>query len=52
MSADLAFLDTLLRGLDDAVLDWAEVRIKRIKESRHPEKIARKTIIRKQEDLK
>ena len=49
MSTDLDFLDALLRGLDDASLDWAEVRIKRIKESRHPEKIARKTIIRKTE---
>lgn len=47
MSADLDFLDELLRGLDDAALDWAEIRIKRIKESRNLTIIARKTIIRK-----
>ncbi len=47
MSADLDFLDALLRGLDDSDLDWAEARIKRIKESRNPMIIVRKTIIRK-----
>lgn len=50
MSADLDFLDALLRGLDDASLEWAAIRIARILESRHPEIIARKTIIRKQEE--
>ena len=47
LSADLDFLDELLRGLDDAALDWAETRIRRIKASRNPTIIARKTIIRK-----
>jgi hypothetical protein len=50
MSADLDFLDALLRGLDDSALDWVVIRIGHIKESRHPEIIARKIIIRKQED--
>lgn len=50
MSADLDFLGELLQGLDDASLEWVAIRIQRILESRHPEKIARKTIIRKQED--
>ena len=47
MSADLDFLDAILRGLDDSDLDWAETRIKRIKESRNEPELKRKTIIRK-----
>ena len=50
LSADLDFLDELLRGLDNAALDWAEIRIQRIKAARKHTIIARKTIIRKQED--
>ena len=49
MSADLAFLDEIILGLDISDLEWLEIRIKRRKESMHPEKIVRKTIIRKLE---
>lgn len=48
MSADLEFLDVLIRGLDNSVLDWLEIRIRRIKESRNPQIISRRTIIRKE----
>ena len=47
---DRTFWDLLLQGLNISDLEWLEIRIKRRKESMHPEKIARKTIIRKQED--
>jgi hypothetical protein len=47
MSADLAFLEELLLGLDTSSLEWAKTRISRILESRKPEIIVRKTIIRK-----
>ena len=50
MSADLDFLDELLRGLDDSALDWVEVRILRIKAARGASIITRKTIIRKMGD--
>ena len=46
---DTAFWDELLQGLNASDLDWLEIRIKRRKESMHPEKIVRKTIIRKLE---
>jgi hypothetical protein len=46
MSADLDFLDELLRGLDDSALDWVEARVRRIRESRKI--VMRKTIIRKE----
>ena len=49
MSADLAFLEEIILGLDLSDLEWLEIRIKRRKESMHPEKIVRKTIIRKLE---
>lgn len=51
MSADLDFLDELFHGLSLSEIDWAIARLNRIKAAMHPEKIARKTIIRKQEDL-
>jgi hypothetical protein len=41
MGGDELMADTAL-GLDDAALDWAEIRIKRIKESRNPTIIIRK----------
>ena len=47
MSADLDFLDELLRGLDESALDWAEARIRRIKAARKSSIITRKTIISK-----
>jgi hypothetical protein len=47
MSADLDFLTELLQGLDTATPEWAKMRICRILESRKPEIIVRKTIIRK-----
>ncbi len=50
MSADLDFLDELLRGLDDSALDWVEARVRRIRESRKVAIIARKTIISKMGD--
>jgi len=50
MSADLDFLDELFHGLSLSEIDWAIARLNRIKAAIHPEKIARKTIIRKQED--
>jgi hypothetical protein len=43
---DLHFWDELLQGLSAADLDWLEARIKRRKESMHPERIERKAIIR------
>ena len=49
MSADLAFLDEIILGLDISDLEWLEIRIKRRKESMNPKIIARKTIIRKLE---
>lgn len=48
MSADLEFLDVLVRGLDNSVLDWLEIRIRRIKETRNPQIVMRRTIIQKQ----
>ena len=49
MSADLAFLDEIVLGLDLSDLEWLEIRIKRRKESMNPKTIVRKTIIRKLE---
>lgn len=47
---DITFWDELIAGLSLSDLDWLAVRIQRRKASLHPEIIARKTIIRKQED--
>lgn len=47
MSADLDFLEELIRGLDTATLDWLQIRISRILAARQPETIVRKAIIRK-----
>ena len=44
---DTDFWDELIAGLSAADLDWLMLRIKRRKESLHPEKVARKIIIRK-----
>lgn len=44
------FWDLLIAGLSLSDLEWLEIRIKRRQASMHPEKIARKTIIRKQEE--
>ena len=44
------FWDLLLQGLSSSDLDWLKIRIERRQASMHPEIIARKTIIRKQED--
>jgi hypothetical protein len=43
------FWDLLIQGLGFSDLEWLEVRIKRRKESMHPEIIVRKTIIRKED---
>lgn len=50
MHTDSSFWEELLAGLSYADLDWLQIRIERQKASLHPEIIARKTIIRKQED--
>jgi hypothetical protein len=47
---DRTFWDLLIAGLNISDLEWLEIVIRRRKESLHPEIIARKTIIRKQED--
>ena len=47
MSADLDFLEELIRGLDTATPDWLQIRISRILAARQPKTIARKSIIRK-----
>jgi hypothetical protein len=44
------FWDELLAGLGYSDLEWLEIRIRRRKESLHPERVTRKIIIRKQED--
>ena len=44
---DTSFWDELLQGLSASDLDWLAARIERRKASLHPEKIARKIIIRK-----
>ena len=46
MSADLEFLDELIRGLDAATLDWLQVRIARRLASMRPEITERRAIIR------
>ena len=43
------FWDLLLAGLNSADLDWLKIRIERRQASLHPEIIARKIIIRKEE---
>ena len=45
---DTAFWDELLQGLAASDLDWLAARIERRKASLHPERTARKTIIRKE----
>jgi hypothetical protein len=45
---DTAFWDELLQGLTAADLDWLTARIERRKASLHPERTARKAIIRKE----
>lgn len=47
MSADLEFLDELIRGMDAATLDWLQVRIARRLASMRPEITERRAIIRK-----
>jgi hypothetical protein len=47
MTMDTTFWDELIAGLDASDLDWLITRIRRRKASLHPEKIARKTIIKK-----
>ncbi len=47
MSADLAFLEELINGLDTSVLEWLQIRISRILAARQPKTIARNSIIRK-----
>lgn len=44
------FWDLLLQGLSSSDLDWLKIRIEHRQASMRPEIIARKTIIRKQED--
>ena len=48
MSVDTNFLEELALGLDTVILEWYYIRIGRILESRKSDKVARKTIIRKQ----
>lgn len=45
---DVNFWDELIGGLDVTDLEWLMLRIRRRRDSLHPEKIARKTIIRKE----
>ena len=47
MSADLAFLEELINGLETPVLEWLQIRISRILAARKPEITIRKAIIRK-----
>ena len=47
MSADLEFLDELIRGMDAATLDWLQVRIARRMAAMRPEIVERRAIIRK-----
>ena len=47
MSADLEFLDELIRGMDAATLDWLQVRIARRMAGMRPEIVERRAIIRK-----
>ena len=44
---DTDFWDELIAGLDASELEWLMLRVRRRRESFHPEKIARKIIIRK-----
>lgn len=46
---DTGFWDELLQGLELCDLEWLEIRIRRRKAALHPERIERKTIIRKME---
>jgi hypothetical protein len=50
MAIEREFWDLLIAGLGSSDLDWLKTRIERRQASLHPEIIARKTIIRKQED--
>jgi hypothetical protein len=47
MGMDVNFWDELIGGLDATDLEWLMLRIQRRRDSLHPEKIARKIIIRK-----
>ena len=47
MSADLEFLDELIRGMDAATLDWLQIRIARRLAGMRPEITERRAIIRK-----
>ena len=47
MSADLAFLEELILGLDTDILEWLQIRIGRILAARKPEITTRRSIIRK-----
>ena len=46
MSADLEFLDELIRGMDAATLDWLQVRIAKRMAGMRPEITERRAIIR------
>lgn len=48
---DTTLWDELIAQCDESELDWLEICIKRRKASMHPEKIARKAIIRGDEQL-
>ena len=47
MSADLDFLDELIRGMDAATLDWLQIRIARRMAGMRPEITERRAIIRR-----
>ncbi len=46
---DITFWDSLISGLSYSDLEWLEIRIARRKKGMHPEIIARKIIIRKED---
>jgi len=45
---DIDFWDELLQRMTISELEWLEIRIRRRKESMHPELTARKIVIRKE----
>jgi hypothetical protein len=48
MKMEREFWDLLLAGLSSSDLDWLMIRIERRRACLHPEKVMRKTIIRKE----
>jgi len=44
---DVNFWDELLQSLEYADLEWLEIRIRRRKASMHPERTAKRALIRK-----